>query len=317
MFLRQSVLYRGTYSDENLWKAWRAVKGKNGAAGSDGVSLALFERNLLANLKALQGLLVRRNYRPATPKTFHIAKKDGGKRPIAMLCVADRVVERALHQAISPVVDPRLHPSSHAFRPARSTKTAIEHLVRLAGHHDHWLGHVDIASCFPSLAHWHLRRQLRRFVKARDVRGLIHTFIALGADPSAPHKAGVLQGGALSPLLSNLYLDALDRRLEARGIRFVRYADNILFVGPSKQAVQAATRETTKALRKIDLCVNDEKTVITHLGRGLAVLGYLLREAKDDPRRVLYRDLHPPKLEPKEGHDEPGEADARAPARRL
>lgn len=293
MIFWESTLHKAIYSDENLWNAWRAVKAANAQPGADGVLLITFERHLLPNLKALQHALASGTYRAGPPKVFQLPKPNGGKRPIALLSVADRVVERALYQAISTTVDPQLHPNSHAFRPGRSTRTAIEHLVRLAGAQDHWFGHVDIAACFPSLAHWHLRRQLRRFIPHRDVRQLIHAFIAV-APNAAANNAGVIPGGALSPLLSNIYLDSLDRRLDALGIRFVRYADNILFVAPTKPAVQAAHDHAAKALGKIALAVNHEKTVTTHLSRGVAVLGYLLIEPKGHPQHIAFRNLHPP-----------------------
>lgn|GEM_PF-1725712 len=293
MIFWQSALLKAIHIDENLWNAWRAVKAADAQPGADGVPLVAFERQLLPNLRALQRALATCTYRPGAPKLFQIPKPNGAKRPIALLSVADRVVERAVYQAVSPVVDPQLHPNSHAFRPGRSTRTAVEHLVRLAGAQDHWFGHVDIAACFPSLAHWHLRRQLRRFIPGRDVRRLIHAFIAAAGTPATPNT-GVLQGGALSPLLSNVYLDALDRRLDALGIRFVRYADNILFVGPTQAAVQAAHGHTAKGLRKIALSVNHEKTVTTHLRRGVAVLGYLLMEPKGHPQHIALHNLHPP-----------------------
>ena len=303
----QSALCRQIYSDDNLWNAWRAVKAKNGQAGADGVSLAVFERNLFRHLKGIQKRFTSRTYRPGPAKVFDIKKPDGGKRPIVVLSVDDRVAERAVYQTVNTVVDPQLHPNAHAFRPGRSTQTAVEHLVRLAGKRSHWLGHVDISACFPSLGHGHLKRQLSRFVKQRDVRKMVGAFIdASGQHGRRPHT-GVLQGGPLSPLLSNVYLDAFDRRIDALGVPFVRYADNIIFVGHEKEDIQCRQRVIGKALRRIDLGINEEKTIVSHLSRGVAVIGYLLLEAKDDPGTVLYRNLHPSQSGQDGGEGHPGE----------
>lgn len=289
MHLLQSNQYRQIYTDDNLWQAWRAVKAKNGQPGPDGISVNVFEHKLLSNMKAIQSRLASRAYHPGAAKLIKLRKSDGGKRPIAILSLTDRIAERAVYQVLNGAIDPRLHPNCHAFRRCRSTKTAIEHMVRLAGPSLRWFGHVDIKSCFPSLAHGHLKRQLRTFVPERDVRKLVSSFIA----PDARNgQVGIRQGGPLSPLLSNIYLDTFDRYIDKAGIPFVRYADNVLFLGRSKQSVANALKVVQKALRRIDLTANEEKTVITHFSRGVAVIGYLVVECKENPRLLLFRDLH-------------------------
>ena len=289
MHFMQSSQYRQIYTDDNLWRAWRSVKAKNGQPGPDGVSVNTFEHRLLSNMKAIQGRLATRAYRPGSAKIVKLSKSDGGKRPIAILSLADRITERAVYQVLNAAIDPLLHPNSHAFRRGRSTKTAIEQLVRLAGPNLRWFGHVDIKSCFPSLAHWHLKRQLRTFVPERDVRKLVSSSIA----PEARNgQVGIRQGGPLSPLLSNIYLDTFDRYIDKAGIPFVRYADNVLFLGRSKQSVANALKVVQKALAKIALTVHEEKTIITHFSRGVAVIGYLVVECKENPKTLLFRDLH-------------------------
>lgn len=309
MIFGQSGFYKAIHSESNLWRAWRAVRRGSPMAGPDGVTVDAFERELFAHLKTLQSELQHRSYSPGPTKHFELPKDDGGPRPhrsenakraIAVRSVRDRVVERALHQEVSHRVDPKFDHRSHAFRPGRSTSTAVQRLVRQAGAERHWFGHLDIASCFPSLDHRILRRQLRSMVKKRDVRRLIMKFVT-SANSSDQDGKGIMQGGALSPLLCNIYLHRLDQRLDRTGLHFVRYADNILFVTASREAAKKGCSAVTKALKKIKLRPNKRKTLTTHFARGVAVLGYLLVEPKGHPDRVIHRDLY---QDQEEGEDE-------------
>jgi len=279
-------LYSQICTDKVIYDAWRAVRSNKGKPGPDGITTDVFQSDLLTNLKEVQSDLVGRRYRHGPVKLVQIPKEGGGTRGIAILCVRDRIVHRAVHEVVGSHVDARLHPHSFAYRPGRSAETAVKRLTELAGPSRHWVAHVDIEACFDSLRRSFLRKQVRRFVGDRGILRIVD--MSLEASSSArPVSCGIWQGSPLSPLLANVYLDAFDRRAEAAGLRFVRYIDNVVFVAPSQPEVKRDLQTVTRLLRKIGLSVNPQKTLITHFERGVALFGYFLRlQGRKKPRVI-------------------------------
>lgn len=285
-------LYRRVCSDEVLDLAWRSVRSNKGKPGPDGETVDLFGAHLLERLKNLQGRLRKGRYQHGPVKFVPLSKPEGGKRTLALLCVQDRVAERAVFEVLSPVIDPLLHPDSYAFRPGRSAATALDRLVELAGRDRHWVSHIDIADCFGSLEHKILKKQLRRFVSGRRVLRLIEGAVR-ACCPAGSNGTGIVQGSPLSPLLANVYLDAFDRDAGAARLGFVRYCDNVVLVARSKKEAEADLRLAEKLLGRFALSLNSRKTVVTHFDRGVALLGYYVCHDRRRRGRISYRPLRP------------------------
>ena len=179
-------LFEQMIAPENLLSAWRAVRGnipryrRQRSAGPDGVTLAEFERDLVAQLRALRHMLLHDRYRPQTPGLFSLPKPDGGMRQIAVLNVVDRVAQRAAQQVIEPLVEPRFLPCSFGFRPGRSLQDAVYCVRRTRGSGYAWVVDGDIAACFDSLDHTLLAVQLRKHIPDSRLVGLIQQWLETG-----------------------------------------------------------------------------------------------------------------------------------------
>lgn len=272
----------------NLATALLHVARNKGAAGVDGKSTREVVADAHWVLPKLSEALLSGNYSPGDVKRVWIPKPGGGQRGLGIPNVVDRWVQQAVHQVLMPIFEPDFHQSSHGFRPARGAQTAVaeakEHLR--AGHT--WVVGVDLSKFFDWVDHQRLLARLSHRVKDGRVLRLVHRM--LKADVVLPNgqrtktERGTPQGGPLSPLLSNIVLDELDRELGRRGLRFVRYADDFNIYVRSQRAGQrimaAVTRFTEGRLR---LKVNVDKSLVAR-SQQVHFLGFRLRLRAD--RRV-------------------------------
>ena len=257
-------------STENLRLAWWHVRKKKPGAGPDGIGPREFADRLEASLASLQRTLKRGSYRPGPVRVFRVEKKDGGTRPIVELCVADRVVERALYQVLAPLFDATFEEGNHAYRPGHSTRTAVRQLEGLCRNRLPIVAAIDIERCFESIPHRPLIKQLRART-SRAVTKVVRAIIEAHSEKGSTR--GLAQGSVLSPLLCNVYLDRLDKALAARRIPAVRYADNLFLPAENYRTAKANVRTCARLLGRLDLKLNAAKTHFLNANRGAHLLG--------------------------------------------
>lgn len=273
------------YSQSNLLEAFDKVKRNKGSktAGIDGVSVKEFREHLGNNLCQVHEELKSGTYVPQAVKRTYIEKEDGSKRPLGIPTMRDRVVQQALLNILQPIFEPDFHPSSYGYRPKRSAHHAIAKAERFTRHYG--LEHVvdmDLSKCFDTLSHNLILTAVNEKVSDGKVLNLISLFLKSGIMEQGsltPTVIGSPQGGIISPLLTNIYLNRFDQFMKGQGIRIVRYADDILIFASTKSQAGHYRSIATKYLEKeLKLTVNIDKTHLTDLKQGIPYLGIVLQE---------------------------------------
>ena len=271
-------LYGQLLSKRKLYNGFRKVWKATGVAGIDGQSLKQFAANLNEELECLVSELRAKQYPPQAVKRVEIPKPDGGARQLGIPAVRDRVVQQALTDILTPIFDPHFHPSSYGYRKGRSCHDAINKaslFIRTYGRRH--VVDMDLSKCFDRLNHELIINAVSQRVKDGSVLHLIRQFLTSGvmvADQWEATEQGSPQGGVISPLLANIYLDAFDQAMKDRGHRIVRYADDILILCKSRQGAENALAQAKKILEvELKLEVNRDKTHIAHSDDGVKFLG--------------------------------------------
>ncbi|AVL71226.1 group II intron reverse transcriptase/maturase [Oligella urethralis] len=274
-------LYGRLLDKELLLRSYKKVRRAGGAAGIDGQTLAQFGERLDDNLLQLLNELKTKQYRALPVKRVEIPKADGGVRLLGIPSVRDRVVQQAVNELLTPIFEEQFHPSSFGYRPNRSCHDAISKATMFIRRYG--LKHVvdmDLSKCFDRLDHELIIQQVKKRVTDSSVLELIRQFLQSGVmidGKLASTDIGSPQGGVISPLSANIYLDAFDQAMRDRGHRIVRYADDILILCRSAKGAQRALEVATKLLEQdLKLQVNGEKTHITQSRRGVNFLGVVI-----------------------------------------
>ncbi|SUA64660.1 Group II intron-encoded protein ltrA [Oligella urethralis] len=274
-------LYGRLLDKELLLRSYKKVRRAGGAAGIDGQTLAQFGERLDDNLLQLLNELKTKQYRALPVKRVEIPKADGGVRLLGIPSVRDRVVQQAVNELLTPIFEEQFHPSSFGYRPNRSCHDAISKATMFIRRYG--LKHVvdmDLSKCFDRLDHELIIQQVKKRVTDSSVLELMRQFLQSGVmidGKLASTDIGSPQGGVISPLSANIYLDAFDQAMRDRGHRIVRYADDILILCRSAKGAQRALEVATKLLEQdLKLQVNGEKTHITQSRRGVNFLGVVI-----------------------------------------
>ena len=270
------------YCLENLHRAYRHVRSNNGAPGIDGETVAEFGLQLEERLEEIHLELKTGTYRPSPVRRTEINKDDGGKRPLGIPTVRDRVVQQAVRQIVEPIFEVDFHPSSYAYRPGRSCHMAVAKAEQFMNRYE--LPHVvdmDLSN-----KGWAAESATSK------VLGLIRRFLEAGGMEDGAWEAtelGSPQGDVISPLLSSIYLDEFDQRMKALDIRIVRYADDILIFAKSARQAERYQEIAEKILEEdLKLTVNRDKTHRTSLNKGVRFLGFIIypRCVAVHPKRI-------------------------------
>jgi RNA-directed DNA polymerase len=247
-----------------LGKAFQDVKRNDGAGGTDGVSLEVYEQDLTAHIYKLHEKLIKGSYEPSPVRGVEINKSSGGKRQLGIPTIADRVVQQSIQTALQIVYDPYFSEHSYGFRPGRSAHQAIEAASRYVMEGKIWVVDIDLKSFFDEINHDRLMSRLSKAISDERLLKVIRKFLMAGIMRDglvSQRTSGSPQGGPLSPLLSNIVLDELDRELETRGLSFVRYADDCnIFVKSQRSAERVMKSLITFIEETLKLKVNREKS---------------------------------------------------------
>lgn len=271
------------YRKENLELAFKYVKKNNGAPGIDGETVFNFHLNLELNIEFLHDKLKTNGYEPSPVRRVEIQKPDGGVRLLGIPTVKDRVVQQAIVNIIEPIFDKTFHPSSYGYRPNHSQHGAVAKAERFMNKYG--LEHVvdmDLSKCFDTLDHEIMMKAVSERISDGRVLKLIEKFLKAGvmhSDNLSRTEVGSPQGGVISPLLSNIYLNQFDQRMMSKGIRIVRFADDILIFAKDKKTAGNYKAYAIQVLEnELKLKVNNEKTKLTNVDEGVEFLGFVIKE---------------------------------------
>jgi len=277
---KKHSLINQVYEYRNLEEAFKAVKANKGAPGIDGVTIEQFEQCLEQNLREIQRQLKERRYDPQPVKRVYIPKANGGQRPLGIPTVKDRVVQQALKRVLEPIFERIFLNGSYGYRPGKSALQAVARAVGIIEQGYWWVVDADIEGFFDNVDHELLLDLVNEQVSDGKVLKLIRLFLESGVlkgDTLEETPTGTPQGGVISPLLANIMLNHLDRRLGEEGFVLTRFADDFLIHCKTEYDAKKALERTTEILEKeLHLKLNPEKTAIRMISRGVDFLGYTL-----------------------------------------
>jgi group II intron reverse transcriptase/maturase len=270
-------MYSYVCQETTLLQAWSKVKQNKGAGGVDGQTIASFERQLGKHIRELSRTLTNKTYRPLPVRRVFIPKANGKLRPLGIPAVRDRVVQQAVRMVIEPSIDRTMSDDSYGFRPHKSAGQAIAAIkAHLAEGYTHVVD-ADINDFFGTINQQTLMNKVRAAVSDRDITALIYQFLTAGVMEEGKVRnqhTGTPQGGVISPLLANLYLDEFDTKLARSGAKLVRYADDFVLLAKTAGKARFAYNIAKDVLAKLDLSFAEAKTRITTIDEGFDFLGY-------------------------------------------
>ena len=271
-------------SKDNLNQAYLQVTRNKGASGIDDMTCEEVKDYLKVHGNELISQIKSREYKPLPVRRVEIPKPNGGVRKLGIPTVIDRIIQQALVQKLTPIFEPTFSEYSYGFRPNRRCQNAIDRALELLNQGYEWIIDLDLEKFFDNVPQDKLIRLVDNMVNDSDITALIHKYLKAGVLINGEFKettVGTPQGGNLSPLLSNIYLNELDKELERRGLHFARYADDcVIFVKTKFSAERVMRNIVTFIETKLKLKVNAEKTHITRPTK-LKYLGFSFTKQKD------------------------------------
>jgi RNA-directed DNA polymerase len=251
-------------SRENLNAAYRVVKANAGAPGVDGMSVEELKEHVRKHWETLQSKLRTGEYQPAAVRAVEIPKAKGGVRTLGIPTVVDRLIQQGVQQVLSPIFEKDFSNHSYGFRPGRSAHDAVRAAQEYVKAGKGWVVDIDLKAFFDQVNHDKLMNLVGRKIRDKAILKLIGKYLRAPmqrAEKKEARDKGTPQGGPLSPLLANIYLDPLDKELEKRGLAFVRYADDIAIFASSQRSAERILESVAKWLGKeLKLEVNQTKS---------------------------------------------------------
>lgn len=280
------------YRPQVLLQAWRQVKGKGRAVGSDHQSLEQFEEQLEINLRKLEEEVRTGSYRPRPIRRAYIDKPGSkAKRPLGIPAVRDKVVQTALKMVIEPIFEHEFIDTSFGFRPGRGCKDALRSVERLLKAGYTWVVDADLKSYFETIGHERLMAELRQRIADSRVLDLIEGFLKQQILEDLKRwtpETGSPQGAVISPLLSNIYLHEVDKAMKMAGYEMVRYADDFVILCRSQSEAEAALLRVSELIHERGLSLHADKTSLVNTqqsGASFDFLGYHFEKGTRWPRK--------------------------------
>ena len=274
-------------SRENLNRAYKRVKANKGAPGIDGMTVEDALPWLREHREELLEQIRSGKYKPQPVRRKEIPKPDGGVRQLGIPTVIDRVIQQAIAQQLSPIFEPKFIDGSYGYRPNRSAQQAIQKVKKYAEEGYTTAVEIDLSKYFDTLNHELLMNMVREEVRDKRVTDLIKKYLKSGVFAEGllvKTEEGSPQGGPLSPLLANIYLNKYDQEMTRRGVKVIRYADDIVILAKSKRAGERLLESSKRYLEgKLKLKLNTEKSkvVSVYAIRNFKFLGFALGKGKN------------------------------------
>src|SRR5229473_2385382 len=291
---REEQLMEEVCGRENCQRALRRVKANKGSAGIDGMKVSELPGYLKQHWPAIREQLLSGTYQPQPVRRVEIAKPDGGVRKLGIPTVLDRFIQQAVMQVLQRRWDPTFSEHSHGFRPQRSAHQAVAKAQQYIAEGNRWVVDLDLEKFFDRVNHDKLMAAIARRVNDKRMLKLIRAILESGVMENglvSPVEEGTPQGGPLSPLLSNLVLDELDRELERRRHRFVRYADDCNIYVASERAGKRVMQSVTGFIRRrLKLKVNETKSAVAR-PQDRKFLGFSFTGGREPKRRIAPKAL--------------------------
>ncbi|MCL7931317.1 group II intron reverse transcriptase/maturase [Halomonas llamarensis] len=277
-------LFEQMLQPANLQRAWKQVRANKGAAGVDGMSVDYFPTWVKSGeWEKVKAALLEGYYHPQPVRRVEIEKPDGGKRPLGIPTVIDRVIQQAIAQVLTPIFDPSFSSNSFGFRPGRNGQQAVKQVQQIIKQKRRIAVDVDLSQFFDRVDHDLLMTLVGRRVHDKRLQQLIARYLRAGLIDNQlfrETREGVPQGGPLSPLLANIMLDPLDKELERRGHKFARYADDFIILVNSRRAGERVLRSITQYLQsRLKLVINTEKSQVVNT-RESKFLGFTFQNGR-------------------------------------
>ena len=247
-----SELLEKILSKDNMNAAYKRVCTNNGAGGVDGVTVEELGDYIREHWDGIREQIRRREYKPQPVRRVEIPKPNGGVRKLGIPTVMDRVIQQGIVQVISPMCEPLFSEWSYGFRPNRSCEMAIRQLLDYLNEGYEWIVDIDLEKFFDNVPQDRLMRLVHDIINDGDTESLIRKYLKTGVVTPQGYeetKLGTPQGGNLSPLLSNIMLNELDKELEARGLHFTRYADDCVIAVRSEASAKRVLRTISDGLK--------------------------------------------------------------------
>lgn len=274
-------------SPSNLNRAYKRVRSNKGKGGVDKMEVDALKGYLVENRDELLASIWDGKYRPNPVRRVEISKENGKKRLLGIPTVVDRVVQQAITQVLSPMYEQQFSPHSYGFRPGKNAHQALKKCRDYISDGYTYAVDMDLQQFFDTVNHSKLVEILSRTIKDGRVISLIHKYLRAGvitANKFEETRLGVPQGGPLSPLLGNIMLHELDKELQRRGRKFVRYADDLLILCKSKRSAERTLRNIIPFIEdKLFLKVNKEKTNVSYISK-TKFLGYTFYRSRKEGR---------------------------------
>lgn len=272
-----SELLEKILDKKNMNEAYKKVCANKGAGGCDGMEIEELDGYIRGNWDSIREQIRERSYKPQPVRRVEIPKPDGSKRKLGIPTVMDRVIQQGIAQVIGPMCEPLFSDSSYGFRPNRNCEMAVREMVVFLNEGYEWIVDVDLEKFFDNVPQDKLMSLVHKIINDGDTESLIGKYLKAGVMVQGRYEKtdrGTPQGGNLSPLLSNIMLNELDKELGKRGLHYVRYADDCIIAVRSEASAKRVMYSITEWIeRKLGLKVNAEKTHIRRPGK-LKYLGF-------------------------------------------
>lgn len=262
-----SKLLEEILGKENMNQAYTKVYANQGTSGVDGVTLDELKDYIKNNWQSIKESICRREYTPQPVRRVEIPKPNGGIRKLGIPTVMDRVIQQAMVQVLSPICETKFSENSYGFRPNRSCEKAIMKVLEIMNDGYTWIVDIDLEKFFDKVPQDKLMSYVHVFINDGDTESLIRKYLRAGVMINGKVEetnVGTPQGGNLSPLLSNIFLNELDKELEGRGLHFARYADDVVILLKSEASAKRVMHSISGWIeRKLGVIVNVTKTKVT------------------------------------------------------
>ena len=255
-----SKLLDSILSDNNITLATKEVKANKGSGGIDNITIEQIDEYMLNNWNNIKQQIRERTYKPSPVRRVEIPKPNGGVRNLGIPTIVDRIIEQAITQILSPICEPHFSDYSYGFRPNRSCEQAIMRLLDLFNDGFIWVVDIDLEKFFDNVPQDRLMSLVHNMINDGDTESLIRKYLQAGVMVNGQiekSNLGTPQGGNLSPLLSNIMLNELDKELESRNLNFVRYADDCVIVVKPHASANRVIHSITSWIENWISFVND------------------------------------------------------------